>query len=184
MQKITEIQETKFRTTYQRDILGNRVAKKIPFAGCRKVTVVSGGRRFAHYFVDNTAYYILFVLIEFLVSFILVLFKNDALTIIAIEASLFPLFFLSWPIFYIFFEYKFQRTPGKFLTQCIVIDIYGNKPSIGTLILRNIIRMVPFEIFSCMSERGWHDRWSDTFVVPMNEYKELRTILDNKEKNK
>jgi len=181
MQKITEIQQTKFRTTYQRDALGNRIAKKIPFTGYRKVTVVSGGRRYAHYFVDCIAYYILFTLVEFLISSILMIFKNDPLTILAIQASLFPVFFLSWPLFYVFFEYKFQKTPGKFLTKCLVIDIYGNRPTIGNLMLRNIIRLVPFEIFSCMSERGWHDRWSDTFVVPIDEHKELRKILDYKD---
>jgi uncharacterized RDD family membrane protein YckC len=65
------------------------------------------------------------------------------------------------------------------LTKTRVIDIYGNKPELGTNILRNIIRLVPFEIFSCLSERGWHDRWSETFVVKDEEYNKIKELLNN-----
>jgi len=37
---------------------------------------------------------------------------------------------------------------------------------------------VPFEILSCLSDRGWHDRWSDTYVVPDEEYDKLKKLLD------
>ena len=74
------------------------------------------------------------------------------------------------------FEYFFQKTPGKFLTKTKVIDAYGNRPEIGPLILRSIIRMVPFEALSCLSDRGWHDTWSETFVVPDKEAKKLKEL--------
>jgi hypothetical protein len=59
-----------------------------------------------------------------------------------------------------------------------VIDEYGNKPDFEKLIIRSLIRLVPFEIFSCwFSDRGWHDRWSDTFVVSDQEYEKLQILL-------
>ena len=61
---------------------------------------------------------------------------------------------------------QFEKLFLKSLGKTIVIDLYGSKPDIGTNILGNIIRLVPFESISCLlNERGWHDRWSDTFVV-------------------
>ncbi|HXC07181.1 MAG TPA: RDD family protein, partial [Bacteroidia bacterium] len=89
---------------------------------------------------------------------------------------------LLYPVFYLFCEYKWQRTPGKYLTRTVVIDAWGNKPDLRTLMLRNLIRIVPFEAFSCLGEdhgsRGWHDRWSETWVVKEQELKEIKRLQE------
>jgi uncharacterized RDD family membrane protein YckC len=84
-----------------------------------------------------------------------------------------------YALYYFLFEHFFQKTPGKFLTKTIVIDVYGKKPETRTLILRSLIRMVPFEPFSCLSDRGWHDRWSETWVVLDEEAEKLKELLAN-----
>lgn len=86
---------------------------------------------------------------------------------------------LLYPVLYAFCEYKWQKTPGKFLTKTLVIDEYGNKPNLRTIVLRSFIRFVPFEPFSCLSDsysRGWHDRWSNTWVVDEDELNMIRTL--------
>jgi hypothetical protein len=36
--------------------------------------------------------------------------------------------------------------------------------------IRNISRLVPFDILSFLGENGWHDSWSDTRVVNIKNY--------------
>lgn len=68
---------------------------------------------------------------------------------------------------YVAFEYKFQATPGKMLTKCIVINEYGEKPSLKQVLGRTLIRIIPIEGFSFLGKtrRGWHDEWPETYVI-------------------
>ena len=86
-------------------------------------------------------------------------------------------FLFAMPIYYFLFEFTLQKTPGKFITGTRVIDEYANKPNFGTMLTRSVVRMVPFEGFSCLSERGWHDKWSNTYVVREEEYKKLKELI-------
>lgn len=88
--------------------------------------------------------------------------------------------FLTYPLFYAITEYKFQQTPGKMLTNYVVIDQYVNKPDFKTCLLRTLIRIVPFEPFSCLStpSRGWHDKWTKTYVVHKDEVYKLKALLE------
>jgi uncharacterized RDD family membrane protein YckC len=174
--KITEIEEKRYRTERVLDSNGNRTRQTVEYIGHRKVNVVSGGKRFAHFFIDLLIYYLIYHLILQLLSLFVVEDKPSIkILIIGVYFSIFLMFL--FPLYYIVFEFLLQRTPGKFLTKTIVIDIYGNKPELGNNVLRNILRMVPFEIFSCLNDRGWHDRWSDTYVVSMEEYNIIQELL-------
>ncbi len=187
MRKITELPETKYRTVREKDATGNRVARQVTYTGYRKVNVMSGGKRFAHAFVDGMVYYVIYYFFEY-IWLNLTISKDDSVANLVNNMMtgffISVIFMFAFPIYYIVFEHFFQKTPGKFLTKAIVIDIYGNKPELGNNMLRNVIRLVPFEVFSCLNERGWHDRWSDTFVVSEEEYvtiKELQFKLANEE---
>ena len=176
MKKITELTFKKKTTRQVIDDNGNRVHKKVVANIKRKVKVVSGGKRFAHFFVDLIAFQLIFEL--FNQAFLLINLPSDiGLGVIYVGFfSISTFFMLMYPLYYFLFEYFFQKTPGKFLTKTKVIDAYGNRPEIGPLILRSIIRMVPFEALSCLSDRGWHDTWSETFVVPDKEAKKLKEL--------
>ncbi len=74
-------------------------------------------------------------------------------------------------LYYMLFESLWQRTPGKFVTRTKVMMLDGSKPSFTTVLLRTVIRWVPFEALSFVGHAypmGWHDRWSQTAVVPAN----------------
>ena len=75
--------------------------------------------------------------------------------------------FIIFPIYYIFFEYEFQQTPGKMVTNTVVVDKNGNAPDFKSIVIRTLARYVPFEAFSCFGEYswGWHDKWAETYVI-------------------
>lgn len=68
-------------------------------------------------------------------------------------------------IYYSAFEGFLQASPGKLLTETRVVSDSGQKPAMRSIFLRTIVRFVPFEAFSMLFGRGWHDNWSDTYVV-------------------
>jgi uncharacterized RDD family membrane protein YckC len=68
-------------------------------------------------------------------------------------------------MYYMLFEGIFQATPGKLLTETRVVTDNGGRPVFGKLFTRTISRYVPFESLSVLFSRGWHDDWSDTYVV-------------------
>lgn len=72
-------------------------------------------------------------------------------------------------IFYVIFEAVWQKTPGKFLTKTKVVTFDGQKPSLKTIIGRSFARLIPFDALSFLGNKypiGWHDRLSNTLVVP------------------
>lgn len=70
-------------------------------------------------------------------------------------------------ILYVIFEYFFGQTPGKMVTKTKVVDRNGHKPNLGTIVLRTLLRLIPFEAFSFFNvpDKGLHDYLSKTRVV-------------------
>lgn len=93
------------------------------------------------------------------------------------------LLFLSlFPTYYIVSEFYFQQTIGKFFTQSIVINEYGEKPDFKTIVVRTFIRMIPFEPLSFLGgKRGWHDKWTNTYVIKRSEKEQLDKLLADPE---
>ncbi|MBS3915904.1 MAG: RDD family protein [Bacteroidetes bacterium] len=173
--KITEIRITKMRTVHYRDDDGDliRDAEEVEFT--RPVNTASGSKRMLHYFVDSVVFSFGIVLLQ-----TTVIFFSDALENIIIIPFFVPIInLICYTFFYFIFENSFQRTPAKFLTGCRVINAYCEKPDAKSILSRSLIRIVPFEALSCFSSsgRGWHDKWSDTWVVDAKEYEELRRLL-------
>lgn len=79
---------------------------------------------------------------------------------------LFLIMVLSRVIYYTFFEVLFKASPGKFLTNSIVVTDKKEKLDFTSGILRSLYRSVPFESLSFLgNEDGWHDKWSETKVL-------------------
>ncbi len=181
MDKITELKKTKWRTRHYRDAFGNRHRKKEEYIANRIVKCISPGPRFGHFVIDIIIFQILLITIWFVLGLLFMLYSSNQTITRTIEyfESIIGLVF--YPLYYIIFEYIWQRTPGKFLTKSLVIDEYGNKPTLRAIVLRSLIRVVPFETFSCLEDKykrsyGWHDKWSNTWVVTENELKELKRL--------
>lgn len=176
--KITELTEIRWRTTHFFDEYGNRVRDREEYIARREVRSVKSGPRFGHFLADMIAFQIIVAVVGFTLQ---VIFKYT--TINSFEGLFIALIInisglVLYPMLYALSEYYLQRTPGKYLTQTLVIDEYGDKPDFKTALLRSIIRMVPFEPFSCTDNysRGWHDKWSNTWVVPEEELQEIRRL--------
>lgn len=69
--------------------------------------------------------------------------------------------------YYAICEAAFGKTLGKLVTGTRVVMEDGSKPGFGTILLRTVIRFVPFEPLSALFGDGvmWHDSWSKTRVI-------------------
>jgi uncharacterized RDD family membrane protein YckC len=70
-------------------------------------------------------------------------------------------------MYYGLFESFLQRTPGKFITGTRVIRFDGTLPTEWNILLRSLLRFIPFEALSFLGPVpfGLHDSLSKTFVV-------------------
>jgi uncharacterized RDD family membrane protein YckC len=70
-------------------------------------------------------------------------------------------------LYYFIFEGFFQMTPAKFITKSIVVNRDGSKPSFGTILMRSVVRLIPFEAITFLGKdsTGFHDSISKTCVI-------------------
>jgi hypothetical protein len=124
------------------------------------VHTVKPGIRFVHFLIDG---------------FIIQAFIYAINIIPSVEVAQF-FGILLYPFYYIFCEYHYQFTPGKLISNTIVINENGERPELRTIILRTFARYVPFEPFSCLGDDswGWHDRWTKTYVIDKKDISTLR----------
>jgi uncharacterized RDD family membrane protein YckC len=130
------------------------------------------GKRFANYLLDVVIYYILSFIAGFILGFVLVLTDNRDL--VHSKPLLYGVAFIIIFGYYIFFEYAFGRTVGKFATGTKVITTSGERPSLGNVALRTLCRCIPFEPFSFLFGDGWHDSFTNTLVVDIEKIKLLQ----------
>lgn len=73
----------------------------------------------------------------------------------------------TWLLYYPIMEYTTGKTIAKYISQTRVVNDDLTKALFGTILKRNLLRLIPFEIFSFikMYPTGWHDSLSGTLVV-------------------
>lgn len=177
--KITEIKQTKKIPKTRRDANGveTKVIEEVEVS--RKIKVISGGARFGHYLLD-------------VVCVVALAFLLNAAGLHLLEDGRMSSFYfnsngggfqvnysgyLITLVYYGLFESITGSTPGKMLLGRVVIDEYAKKPDFVTILLRSLFRIIPFEAFSCLGERGWHDSWSRTWVVSKAEQAALKKAI-------
>lgn len=127
--------------------------------------LASKGQRFANYFIDVIAFYVIILTLGGLFL--------GGLTEAAMDPSmgfvLNLLFIGGWLGYYTIMEATTGKTLGKMVTGTKVIrDQDGGKPSWGQALGRAAARLVPFEFISIfISAEGvmWHDKWPNTKVI-------------------
>lgn len=132
----------------------------LPDAG-RAIVPAGKGRRLATLAID----YVLFIVLSACIGVIIALVFGEK-GVQALESV--PDIVIGVLImfaYYVFFEGIWGRTPGKFILGTIVVSESGDRPSLGQVIGRTLCRFIPFEPFSFLGERGWHDRIPKTLVV-------------------
>lgn len=128
---------------------------------------VTSWTRLIHFVVDLFC----FVLIALILGLIAGLFiSSPSETILELLDSI--LLIVSFFLYFVFMEYKFQRTIGKFLTKTKVVMSDGSKPLLNEIFIRTICRLIPFDHFSYLfTPNGFHDRLSNTTVVKVKKEK-------------
>ncbi|KQR92495.1 hypothetical protein ASG01_11290 [Chryseobacterium sp. Leaf180] len=123
-------------------------------------------QRFIHFFVDTLIMALVFMPVAFRV-FEIFLRNNETFmrTFNESKLTLFLLLFICRFLYYPFFEIVFGSTPAKFLTESRVITSQATNPQSGNIFLRTLCRHIPFDAVSFFWKTGWHDRFSETYVV-------------------
>lgn len=173
---IEDIPEMKSRTRHIRDSAGILQKETQEFYGVREVKVVKGWARFGHYMLDFVFIQIIRVALEVGIGFAIgsgaIDHPGESLIFWVIIMRI-----LLNVLYYAIFETLTGGSPAKLLLGRTVIDQFGQRPDAGKIFLRSLSRIVPFEAFSCLGERGWHDTWTKTYVVRKEEAEELRRLL-------
>lgn len=179
--KITEIKENYSVKRPIKTATGERSYEEKNFVRYKEVVCVDGWARFGHYIIDTIFYYIFSFIVA--VPFVALFMALGARPEDIGDSRLVDLF--SWVVFYpgyyILFESTMQSTPGKLILGRVVVNEYGEKPSFKAVLGRSYARLVPFEAFSCFSDRGWHDTWTDTFVIRKKDLEELKLAIKAQE---
>lgn len=123
-------------------------------------------KRFGNYLIDYIAIYV----VSMVVGVMMVLMSGEAgvqrlENITPIEEI--ALGFIVYSSYYLLFEYFTGKTIGKFMTGTQVVNEQGGKPTFNQILGRSLSRLIPFEPLSFFgaSGRGWHDRFSKTYVI-------------------
>ena len=181
--KITEIKETYTKNARVKGTTGEAIFEEKSFTRYKDVVYVDGFARFGHYLLDTLFYYIFIVVIAFVGGAFSVLVGMESV----FESPNIDTFFnvlhyvILYPGYYLIFEYGLQSSPAKLMLGRVVVNEYGEKPSFKQILGRSYSRIVPFESLSCLSEQGWHDKWSDTFVIRKKDLLELQLAIKAQE---
>jgi len=123
-------------------------------------------KRFFNFIID---YIVMYVLIIIIAIFVGIMFGEAALlrieNITPLQEIIFG--FVTYFIYYMFFEGVFGKTLGKLITGTAVVNEHGGKPTFKQYLYRSLCRLIPFEPFSFLAGDGvgWHDSIPNTYVV-------------------
>ena len=133
--------------------------------------------RFANLIIDRIIIMLIFIAFGAISALIFNLTNNDFLINIVYKMSDVNKF---WDILItsiVYFTYALLmeyftkgRTIGKYITGSKVICVDGTQPTFNDYFIRNISRLVPFDVLSFLGENGWHDKWSETRVINIKNY--------------
>lgn len=141
---------------------------KTPFDA--EVAMASGTKRFINLVIDYIVFYLLLLIFVFFSAALAGVFFPEETTNLFNENEsqwwIYVLIYSGYLFYYTALEAATGRTVGKLVTGTRVVDKNGKTPGTYTIFLRSLARLVPFEAFSFLgAPRGWHDRWTDTWVV-------------------
>ncbi len=124
------------------------------------------GIRFLNLIIDTAVYYALTFVSGILYGLYLVKTDGQMDEGGGTQLVLLVLALIPYLLYYSLMEaFAGGRTIGKMATGTYVVQTNGEAVSFGKAFLRTIIRFVPFEPFSMLGGRPWHDSWTDTVVV-------------------
>jgi uncharacterized RDD family membrane protein YckC len=170
---IEQLYFTAMRNHPNRDESGALQYVQKPYRAAYIPEVITGWSRFGHHIIDQ----IILSISSFVIGAIAgIAMASGGTGMFAYRNGHWAFNFLGLFVsfgFYFFFEMLTSSTPGKLILGRVVINEYAEKPDVVKIALRTLSRMVPFEAFSCLGDRGWHDTWTKTYVVSRDEAAKL-----------
>lgn len=168
------IENIKIDKTYKKtvkDESGNKVYEETTKKVKREINLVKPGVRFGYFLIDLIFIYVFSFIVGIIMGFMgFYSVLGDDLWIRVIGV-------LCQVMYYFIFEATTGTTFGKMILGYVVINKYAESPKAMAVLGRSFSRLVPFEALSCFGERGWHDQWSNTYVVKKSEKEELQKLL-------
>lgn len=132
-------------------------------------------QRFANMLVDSIIMSILMGLIVVVAVIIYRFLENDSMLLWLMELNPFEAYLFASlvnTLYYVLLESTTGGTIGKFITNTRVVTLNGQKPPLKSIVIRSLVRLIPFEGFSFIGNysNGWHDNLSGTAVVHINNF--------------
>ena len=136
-----------------------------------ELLLASSTKRLFNMIIDYIVFYLLAIVFVFMSALVGAMFFPE-------EAGFFDdgnnnqlwmyvIVYVSYIFYYTTLEAASGRTIGKLITGTKVVDKDGKVPTLSAIFRRSLSRIVPFEAFSFLGNnaRGWHDAWTDTWVI-------------------
>jgi len=124
--------------------------------------------RFANLIIDTIGFYAVIFLVSMLLAVIAPEMFDEEDVSASLTLNLFVL--LIYILYFMLLEGLFNgKTLGKLITGTRAVKEDGSAITMSDSFKRALSRLVPFEPFSALGDRPWHDKWTDTVVV--KEYK-------------
>ncbi len=119
-------------------------------------------KRLINLIIDIIIVDVIFIIINDILIFYQLKTRNNEITLLDIF-----IFFLLYLLYYTFFETVFNRTPAKYFTKTIVVNINNSPASFRQILLRSLYRFLPFNYFKFMDKNPlcMHDLLSKTYVI-------------------
>lgn len=129
----------------------------------------SQGKRLTNYLIDSIFLLIFMFIFGTILGLMLAIFSPSTLYTFKDDNKLrdYLIAFILGMIYYSILEATTGKTIAKYITKTKVVNVDGEKPNFGTILLRSLCRFIPFEAFSFLVSdgSGWHDKLTNTRVV-------------------
>ena len=134
--------------------------------------LASKEQRFLNFIIDRVVFYLIF----FTIGILLVLWVENLENIG--QGWDYLVSYTGMYIYFFIMETLLSKTIGKAITRTIVVYENGEKPILKDIAIRSLVRFVPFDAFSFLGTlgNGWHDKWSNTFVVKEDLFKDSKRL--------
>jgi uncharacterized RDD family membrane protein YckC len=131
--------------------------------------IASQNKRLANYLLDLVFIILFSIGFGIFLAIVLSILAPSSLYLLDERSRLMGFFFnfIAGMIYFVTLESLTGRSVAKFITKTKVVDVNGNKPAFGVVLLRSLCRFIPFEALSFLGSdvSGWHDTISKTTVV-------------------
>ncbi len=126
---------------------------------------VGKGTRFLNYLLDLVVIIVLNMIVGLFLGILIGAFNPDLIYLFDSKAFNYLIGAIVIFTYFTIIEGTTGTSLGKLITGTKVVDEDGKRPTLNTVMIRSVSRLVPFDNFSFFGDHGWHDKWSNTKVV-------------------